>query len=214
MVTLLEGQLVVAVELVREGDRWDCKQIAIQPLFDGSAMRWPEEALETIVSRAIDRVERRAQDRAELEHRLATGKRYMEGRMRAWHTKGEKRGNREYAALAAAYCEELGRGNSRATAALAARMNVSPALMAQRIKEARRRLLLTPGEQGRASGELTRLGILYLDPNFPGIARLAERGKSVEAIANEYELPTTVIEEAMVAEGMHGIPDARPEKRL
>jgi hypothetical protein len=58
--------------------------------------------------------------------------------------------------------------------------------MAQRIKEARRRALLSPGEQGRASGSLTPLGVLYTDPLFPGVGRLKRAGMTQREIADKY----------------------------
>ncbi|MFJ6279261.1 hypothetical protein [Arthrobacter subterraneus] len=132
---------------------------------------------------------------------MEESRQFINQRLNSWKDKKATRGNAEYAALAVAYCEELRRGNAKATAALGEQLDISPAMMAQRIKEARRRLLLTAGEQGRASGEMTRLGMLYTDPKFPGLRQLRLDGKSVESIAKEYRLSAGTISAALIAEG-------------
>ena len=86
------------------------------------------------------------------------------------------RTNVEYAALSVKYAEQVRLGNSRATATIAEMVGMAPAVMAQRIREARRRHLLTSGERGRASGALSTLGALYADPQFPGMRALQRDG--------------------------------------
>lgn len=111
---------------------------------------------------------------------------FVQERLEAWRDKTSRKTNVEYAALAAKYAEQIRQGNPRATATLAEFVNMSPAVMAQRIKEARRRALLTPGEQGKASGALTPLAVLYADPTFPGIGRLRQAGMTQREIADKY----------------------------
>lgn len=125
---------------------------------------------------------------------------FIQSRFETWGDKTALRGNVEYAALAAKYAEQIRDGNAKATATLAEQVGMSPSVMAQRIKEARRRLLLTPGEQGRASGTLTPLGALYTDPNFPGMRELWKSGMTMRAIADRYGVDERSVWAAMEAE--------------
>ncbi|WP_374152891.1 hypothetical protein [Pseudarthrobacter sp. WHRI 8279] len=111
---------------------------------------------------------------------------FIQSRFETWRSKAAPRRNVEYAALAAKYAEQIREGNTKATATLAEQVGMSPSVMAQRIKEARRRLLLTRGEQGRASGTLTPLGALYTDPDFPGMREVWKSGLGIRAIADKY----------------------------
>lgn len=191
-----------AIELVRDGDSWSGKQIVVRGLRSETAvMGWPEQTPEQLFAGAIERVQRREEARGEMRRRMGESRQFINQRLNSWKDKKATRENPEYAALAVAYCEELRRGNAKATATLAEQLNISPAMMAQRIKEARRRLLLTAGEQGRASGEMTRLGMLYTDPDFPGLRQLRLDGKPIDAIAKEYRLAEGIISAALIAEG-------------
>lgn len=137
---------------------------------------------------------------------------FIESRFNTWRDKTAPRGNVEYAALAAKYAEQIREGNTKATAALAEQVGMSPSVMAQRVKEARRRLLLTPGEQGRASGALTSLGALYTDPGFPGMREVWKSGMRVKDIADKYGVDERSVWAAMEAERPdNGVPIALDE---
>lgn len=125
---------------------------------------------------------------------------FIESRFATWSDKAAPRGNVEYAALAAKYAEQIRLGNTKATATLAEQVGMSPSVMAQRIKEARRRLLLSQGEQGRASGTLTTLGAIYTDPDFPGMRELWKSGMPLREIADKYGVDENHVWVAMQAE--------------
>lgn len=202
MVVFRDQGCAVGVELVRTSDSWTGRQIVVRTLdADGGLVVWPSRLPRELFAEAIQRVEEREQRQRDMRHRMTVSREFIAQRLESWKDKAAPRGNAEYAALAAAYCEELRRGNSKATTTLGEQLGISPAMMAQRIKEARRRRLLTPGQQGRASGELTRLGLLYTDPDFPGLRQLRLDGKSVSDIAKEYQLARLAIMTALVAEG-------------
>lgn len=93
---------------------------------------------------------------------------FIQHRFEAWRDKTSPKTNIEYAALAAKYAEQIRLGNTRATATLAGLVDMSPSVMAQRIKEARRRALLTRGEQGRHPGSSQSLGSSMLIPTSRG----------------------------------------------
>lgn len=124
---------------------------------------------------------------------------FLQQRFEAWRDKTSPKTNVEYAALAAKYAEQIRSGNTRATATLAELVDMSPSVMAQRIKETRRRALLTPGEQGRASGALTPLGVLYCDPEFPGIRELRRAGMTQRGIAHKYGISESLVWQGMMA---------------
>lgn len=155
--------------------------------------------LGSYVEAAVGRARERLRAADEQLVKLATNAEFIQQRFETWRDKTARRTNVEYAALAAKYAEQIRLGNSRATATLAELVDMSPSVMAQRIKEARRRALLTPGEQGRASGALTPLGVLYTDPHFQGIARLRLAGLTQREIADKYG-----IEERLVWAGSQG----------
>jgi hypothetical protein len=172
-------------------------QEKILPMFDAQET-W--NYLETAVLRARGR--RRAM--AEQLTNLTRNADFIEARFKSWRDKGAPRTSVEYAALAAKYADEVRAGNSRATATLAERVGMSPAVMAQRIKEARRRLLLTRGEQGRASGVLTPLGVLYVDPQFPGMSALRQQGMKIREIGDKYGISDRVVWAAIGDERTEG----------
>ena len=157
------------------------------------------EELGSYIEAAVGRARGRLRAADEQLVKLATNAEFIQQRFETWRDKTARRTNVEYAALAAKYAEQIRLENSRATATLAALVGMSPSVMAQRIKEARRRALLTPGVQGRASGSLTPLGVLYTDPNFQGIARLRLAGLTQREIADKYG-----IEERLVWAGSQG----------
>lgn len=137
---------------------------------------------------------------------------YIQQRFDTWRDKTAARTNVEYAALAAKYAEQIRLGNTRATATLAEHLGMSPSVMAQRIKEARRRYLLTGGERGRASGELTSLGVLYADPQFPGMSQLRRAGMTQRGIADKYGINEGQVWAAIVAENHANDDGSLPEQ--
>ncbi|YCH06351.1 hypothetical protein ACTAQJ_14635 [Arthrobacter sp. alpha11c] len=168
-------------------DAWSIKEILLLPLGRESGPP-PLGGLE--LESRVDATVRRARDRQQVEaeqvKQMKGNASFVEGRFEAWRDKTVAKTNVEYAALAAKYAEQIRLGNSRATATLAELVDMSPAVMAQRIKEARRRFLLTPGERGKASGSLTPLGALLTDPDFPGFRRLRMTGMTQREIAEKY----------------------------
>lgn len=208
MVVFRDRACAIGVELVREDDSWVGRQVVVRTLnAEGGLTEWPSRLPQEFIAGAIQRVEAREQRQRDMRHRMTVSREFIAQRLDSWKDKTAPRGNAEYAALAAAYCEELRRGNTKATTSLGEQLGISAAMMAQRIKEARRRRLLTPGQQGRASGELTRLGLLYTDPEFPGLRQLRLNGKSVSDIAEEYQLSKLAITAALVADGAEDLID-------
>ncbi|SDL39927.1 hypothetical protein SAMN04487913_10953 [Arthrobacter sp. ok362] len=169
-------------------------QVQTLPNVDSDEVR-------SYVETAVDRARGRRRVAEEQLAKLATNTAFIEQRFETWRDKTAPRTNVEYAALAAKYAEQIRLGNSRATATLAALVEMSPSVMAQRIKEARRRFLLTPGEQGRASGALTPLAVLYTDPQFPGMRRLRAAGMTQRGIADKYGIEERLVWAALMGEG-------------
>ncbi len=156
--------------------------------------------LRSYLDKAVVRARgRRSAMMSHLESARANAK-FIQSRFETWRDKTAPRRNVEYAALAAKYAEEIQAGNTKATATLAKQVGMSPSVMSQRIKEARRRLLLTRGEQGRASGTLTPLGALYTDPGFPGMREVWKSGMGIRAIADKYGLDERSVWAAMEEE--------------
>lgn len=170
-------------------ESWSIAELAALPV--GSTRALPtidtksvQADAERAVFKARDGRRAAAEQLVELERNSA----FVQERFEAWRDKASRKTNVEYAALAAKYAEQIREGNPRATATLAELVDMSPSVMAQRIKEARRRALLTPGTQGKASGALTPLAVLYADPTFPGISRLRQAGMTQGEIAAKYGL--------------------------
>lgn len=157
------------------------------------------ESLQSYVETAVDRARRGQRAAAERRLKLERNAEFIQRRFETWLDKKLPKTNVEYAALAAKYAEQVRLGNSRATATLAEQVQMSPSVMAQRIKEARRRALLTRGEQGRASGDLTPLGVLYADPEFPGLRALQASGMSQRDIAAKYGMSEALVWRGAIA---------------
>lgn len=157
------------------------------------------ESMQSYVETAVRRARERRRVAAEQLVKLEENAEFIQERFEAWRDKASPKTNVEYAALAAKYAEQIRVGNTRATATLAELLGMSPSVMAQRIKEARRRALLTPGEQGRASGALTPLGVLYADPAFPGIPALRRAGMTQRGIADKYGISESLVWRGMAA---------------
>ncbi|MHA7301449.1 hypothetical protein [Pseudarthrobacter sp. MDT1-22] len=158
------------------------------------------------VEAAVDKARARRRIGAEQLMKLRENAEFIQERFEAWRDKASPKSNVEYAALAAKYAEQIREGNTRATATLADLVNMSPSVMAQRIKEARRRALLTPGERGRASGALTPLGVLYADPEFPGVSQLRAAGMTERRIADKFGISESLVWRAIAAS--HGPDEA------
>lgn len=190
------------VRLQSAGGAWGLVELLLRPDGrDGHLAPMNQVNLTEIVDRAQRKVSRHVErtDAARLNTGDAPD---LDRRLSVWKERGAAKGPADYATLAAAYVEELRKGNSRATAAIAERAGTTPAVMAQRIKEARRRGLLTAGEKGRASGELTALGVLYTDPDFPGFRALRNKGWRLADIAKEYGWSEAAVWNAITLE--HG----------
>lgn len=174
----------------------------VQALPTGSTHSLPQVNDEETASYVAAAVERARGRRLALAHQLEKlhqNAEFIQERFETWRDKNARRTNVEYAALAAKYAEQVRLGNSRATATLANEAGMSPSVMAQRIKETRRRGLLTRGEQGRVAGALTELGVLYADPEFPGMQSERRNGMLLREISDKYGIP-----ESLVWMGMHG----------
>lgn len=168
-------------------DSWSIAEVAALPV--ASTRTLPEvdtRSVQAGAERAVLKGRDRRRVAAEQLIKLEGNSAFVQERFEAWRNKTSRKTNVEYAALAAKYAEQIRQGNARATATLAELVDMSPSVMAQRIKEARRRALLTPGEQGKASGALTPLAVLYADPTFPGIGRLRRAGMTQREIADKY----------------------------
>ncbi|WP_458107681.1 hypothetical protein M1D51_19445 [Arthrobacter sp. R3-55] len=188
-------------------DDWSLAEVLLLPL--GRAAGLPPLGsleLEPYVDAAVRRARDRQRAAEEQVEKLRGNAAYVQGRFDAWRDKASAKTNVEYAALAAKYAEQIRLGNSRATATLAKLVDMSPAVMAQRIKEARRRMLLTAGERGRASGSLTPLGALLTDPDFPGFRQLRMAGMTQSEIAEKYGISEQYV--------WHGLIEGRgPDER-
>lgn len=180
-------------------DEWELYQILIRPDARGLG---PEAVDVTSVAargmRTLQVAERQRENVRRMQHERR-GR--LDQLLSSWKDASAQRGMAEYAALAWAYADEARRGNAKATAAVAQMTGSSPAVAAQRIKEARRRGLLTPGQQGRASGEVTQLGVLYTRPGFDGLATERRAGSSVKHLAKKYRLSEAEVGAALAAEG-------------
>lgn len=200
---------VVGVELHEIGDEWLVHQMLMQPLrvWISSVKGLAEHDLSRAVAQAQEHAVDRGAKSREIAREMVSRREFIDSKFSAWRTKQSRKTSFEYAALAAKYAEEVQAGNAKATATLADQLGLSPTVVAQRIKDARHRQLLTEGEQGRASGELTRLGLHYTDKNFPGLRALRLQGMPLQEIAEKYGLPEAVIWRALQAEGSGNLID-------
>lgn len=199
---IVGGDWVTGVELKFDGHDWRVVQIQLRPLHP--AVDAPSIDPD-FMSRAVAAVEaqslaHRARDTSD-EGALARSE-FIDRNLEGWRDKRRKKSNFEYAALASKYAAEVRGGNVKATTAVAALVGVSSAVAAQWIKEARRRGLLSPGQTGRASGELTALGILYTDPSFPGFEQLIKSGADIATMAGKYGVSAADVQVAVEAEMM------------
>jgi len=157
------------------------------------------DGLQSYIETAVGRARKLQVVTEEQLEKMKAHAKFIQERFEAWLETALPRTNVEYAALAAKYAEQVRLGNTRATATLAELVHSSPSVMAQRIKEARRRALLTRGEQGRASGVLTPLGALYADPDFPGIPALRRAGMTLREIADKYGMSEGLLWQGVAA---------------
>lgn len=182
-------------------ESWSVAELVAIP--SGPAMALPSvntDDMRSYIENAVSRARGRKQAAAEQLAKLTTNADFIQERFDTWRDKRAPRSNVEYAALAAKYAEQIRIGNSRATATLAELVEMSPTVMAQRIKEARRRYLLTAGERGRASGALTPLGVLYADPQFPGMQKLRRDGMTMREIGDKYGISERLVWAGVEAE--------------
>lgn len=183
-------------------ESWSVAELVAIP--SGPAMALPsvsDDDMQSYIENAVSRARGRREAAAEHLAKLAVNADFIQARFDTWRDKKATRSNVEYAALAAKYAEQIRIGNSRATATLAELVGMAPSVMAQRIKEARRRLLLSAGERGRASGTLTPLGVLYLDPEFPGLRQHRLDGMTQRGIADRYGIEERYVWAALMADG-------------
>jgi hypothetical protein len=200
---------LVGVELFEGAGDWPVHQILMQPVLGANVAidGFRSDDLSRAVFQAQERAAKRKAKLREISQQMTSRRDFIEANFSEWRRKQSRKSNFEYAALAAKYAEEVQAGNAKATATLADELGLSPAVVAQRIKDARHRLLLTEGEQGRASGELTRLGLYYTDKHFPGLKALRLEGMTIPEIAEKYGLPEAVIWRALHAEGSGNLID-------
>lgn len=186
-------------------ESWGIAEIVSMPV--GKQQRLPSvdpRETQEYIEAAVERARGRSKAMADQLASLSRNSDFIEDRFESWRDKSAPRTNVEYAALAAKYADEVRAGNSRATATLAGRVGMAPAVMAQRVKEARRRLLLTKGEKGRASGVLTPLGVLYADPAFPGMRVLRREGLRQRDIGDKYGIAERLVWAGIEAERPEG----------
>ncbi|MEC3853726.1 hypothetical protein [Paenarthrobacter ureafaciens] len=177
----------VGVHVKFTPDAWSIAEVVLLPVFPAAVLpSLGDLDLRPYIDEAVRRARDRQQAAAAQVKQVKGNAAFVQKRFDAWRDKAAPKTNIEYAALAAKYAEQVQLGNSRATATLAGLVDMSPAVMAQRIKEARRRFLLTPGERGRVSGALTPLGALLTDPDFPGFRQLQVMGLTPREIAERY----------------------------
>lgn len=180
---------------------WQLYQKLVRPIEPTQQVLlpdFPRPSIESLGQRVLS--EHEAAVKKMLETR-AERKEHLGELLERWADAKARKGMPEYAALAWAYSQEVTSGNSKATATLADRFGCSSAVMAQRVKEARRRGLLTPGQQGRASGAITSLGELYTRPEFEGLAAYLQRGKTVKWLASRFGITEAEVGAALAAEG-------------
>jgi hypothetical protein len=193
-------------------ESWSIAEVVALPA--GSVQTLPPvntEDMRSYVETAAGRAREKQRMVVEQLAKLTTNADFIQQRFETWRDKKAPRTNVEYAALAARYAEQIRLGNSRATATLAKLVGMSPSVMAQRVKEARRRSLLTSGEHGRAAGELTHLGVLYADPQFPGMTKLKRAGMTQRGIADKYGIDERLVWAGLMAEGFPDFHGSVPE---
>lgn len=182
-------------------DSWAIVEVAALPVAPTQTLPAVDsETMQGDAEKAVLNARERRRMAAEQLVELADNATFIQERFEAWRDKASRKSNFEYAALAAKYAEQIREGNLRATATLAEFVNMSPAVMAQRIKEARRRALLSPGEQGKASGTLTPLGVMYTNRDFPGVSRLRQAGMTQREIAEKYGIDESYVWAAVQGE--------------
>lgn len=182
-------------------DTWSIAELVAIPSESATAFPTMDtEGIQSYVDNAVSRARGRKRAAVAQLEKLGANEDFIQERFDTWRDKKAARTSVEYAALAAKYAEQVRMGNSRATATLAELVEMSPSVMAQRIKEARRRSLLSRGERGRASGALTPLGALFLDPQFPGMHRLRREGMTMAQIADKYGISERLVWAGLEAE--------------
>lgn len=192
---------IEAAEFRRDSpqSRWQLYQVLIRPDDPGASAEAVD--LRALVAVGLDALKLTESQRERVRQVHAKRREHLDRLLSSWKDPSTQRGMAEYSALAWAYADEARRGNARATAAVAEKTGSSPAVAAQRIKEARKRGLLTPGQQGRASGEVTALGMLYTRPGFDGFADERREGRSVKWLAKRFRLSEAEVGAALAAEG-------------
>lgn len=203
---------VVGLRVDFTSDSWAVAEVLCLPSEMATGL--PPVVSDEVVSYldvAIIRARERRRAAAEQLTKLKGNADFVQERFEAWRDKSSEKTNVEYAALAAKYAEQIRLGNSKATATLAEMVNVSPAVMAQRIKEARRRFLLTPGERGKASGTLTPLGVLLTDPDFPGFHPFRAAGMTQRELADKFGISEWYVWQGLTEGGIPDEPVKVPE---
>ncbi|MGN7201159.1 hypothetical protein [Arthrobacter sp. SAFR-044] len=202
---LAESGWAIGIRLDFSDEDWSVAEVLALP---GETARGLPDLntpdLRSYLDKAVDRARIRRSAMIENRERALRNSEFVDSRFETWADKSMPKGNVEYAALAAKYAEQVRLGNSKATATLAQQVGVSAPVMAQRVKEARRRLLLSSGDRGRASGSLTPLGALYTDPEFPGMRELFKSRMRIGEIADKYGLDERWVWAGMQAERPDG----------
>ena len=202
----------IGVRIDFTAESWSIAELVAIPAGPSQTLPPADTAnMRSYIETAVDRARERRRVAVEQLAKLNLNADHIQQRFDTWRDKTAPRTNVEYAALAAKYAEQIRLGNTRATATLAEQVGMSPSVMAQRIKEARRRYLLTGGERGRASGELTSLGVLYADPQFPGMSKLRRAGMTQRGIADKYGINEGHVWAAIVAENYADDDGSLPE---
>lgn len=198
---------IVGVRLTENGDQGMLVEDVVLKWIGGPGVPsdvWQGPDLVNVLHQATSALSQFRESNDLLRKQLNDHQGHSEELFAAWATKSRKRGLAEYAALAAMYVRELEGGNSAPVAALARRLQLSSVTVAQRIREARKKKLLTAPLVGNTGGQLTALAVAHLTPGFPGVAALRAEGKSVQDISGTYGIPEDQVLQALAdANALH-----------
>lgn len=215
LVAMWEFPWIVGVRLSDAGEATLVHDVLIRSIAEGgygeSADDWQGPSLAGILAQAaaILRAQREGEQKRLThlnEHEQRTAELFN-----AWKVKARKRGPAEYAALAARYVQEIDKGNTAPVETLANELGLSPVTVAQRIREARSKKLLTDPAVGSTGGRLTPLALAHVRPGFVGVATLRLQGKSFAEITMEYGITEEQAIQALADAGALDLAVNRPE---
>jgi hypothetical protein len=180
------------------------QSVIVQPLVPVAMehLNMPVPEIQTFVSSAIDALRQYIKKQKLVEDNLQQIDDRVVNLLSSWASRKRHRDLPEYAALAARYAKEIQKGNTAPVRKLSDELGISSVTTAQRIREAREKRLLTVPVAGNTGGELTPLALAYLQPDFPGIRALRERGLTLEEIEREYGITREQATKTLVDAGL------------